>query len=178
MTSRIEVLVWGENRHEKTNPKVREIYPQGIHECIADFLRLQPDYSVNTAWLDQPEHGVPVSVLESTDVLLWWGHARHGEVADELAERVAKRVQEGGMGFIALHSAHYSKAFKKVVNGKGDLKGGWRESTDTEEITVCAPWHPIAEGIENFVIGHEEMYGGPFDVPLTTKCRPIHKNER
>ena len=98
------------------------------------------------AHLDEPDQGVSDKQLAETDVLfVWWGHARHGEVADSLAERVAKRTQEGGMGFVALHSAHYSKTFKKVVNGSGNLKGGWRESNDAAEaleIRVCAPWHP------------------------------------
>jgi trehalose utilization protein len=32
-------------------------------------------------------------------------------------------------------------------------------------ITVAAPKHPIAEGITDFVLPQEEMYGAPFDVP-------------
>ena len=34
----INVLVWNENIHEKNQPEVREIYPEGIHGCIAEFL--------------------------------------------------------------------------------------------------------------------------------------------
>jgi trehalose utilization protein len=43
-------------------------------------------------------------------VLVWWGHAAHGKVEDAVVERVLSRIWEG-MGFIALHSAHYSKVF-------------------------------------------------------------------
>ena len=32
--------------------------------------------TVRTATLDQPEHGLGAGTLESTDVLIWWGH--HG----------------------------------------------------------------------------------------------------
>ena len=160
----LRVLVWDENPHHAS----KELYPNGIRGGVLDGLvssDTEKLLEVNAAHLDEAEQGVSDEVLDNTDVLVWWGHARHGEVEDALADRVAKRVQEGGMGFVALHSAHYSKTFKKVLNGTGHLKGGWRESTDTEEITVCAPWHPIAVGVEDFILDNEEMYGGPFDVP-------------
>lgn len=159
----IRVLVWDENpRHAPV-----EVYPENIRGAIAEGLRnLGGDaFEVSVANLDDPEQGVTEEALANTDVLLWWGHARHDEVEDSVADRVAKRVREEGMGFICLHSGHYSKTFKKVLNATGHLKGGWRESNDTEEIYVAAPWHPIAEGVTNFTLPAEEMYGGPFDVP-------------
>ncbi len=162
--NKLRVIVWDENPGHAS----KEIYPNNIRGAVAAGL-IESDSAglldVKTANLDEPDQGLSDATLANTDVLLWWGHVRHGEVKDDLAERIAKRVQEGGMGFIALHSAHYSKSFRKVVNGTGDLKGGWRESDDSEEITVCAPWHPIAEGVEDFVLEDEEMYGGPFNVP-------------
>lgn len=161
--AKLRVLVWDENpRHA---PK--EIYPENIRGAVAEGLReLGGDaFDVKVAHLDEAEQGVTDKALDSADVLIWWGHARHGEVEDSVAERVAKRVREGGMGFVALHSAHYSKTFRQVLNTTGHLKGGWRESNDTEEIRVCAPWHPIAEGVTDFTLPAEEMYGGPFDVP-------------
>src|SRR5688572_29511405 len=103
-----QVTVWNEFRHEKSNPKVAAIYPDGIHETIASFLRREPDLDVRAAFLDQPENGLPVELLENTDVLVWWGHMAHGEVADEVVANVRHRVLEG-MGLIVLHSAHYSK---------------------------------------------------------------------
>ncbi len=161
---KLRVRVWDENPHHAS----KELYPGGIRGGVSAGL-IESDTAklldVKEAHLDEPDQGLSDKILGETDVLLWWGHARHGEVADELAARIAKRVQEDGMGFVALHSAHYSKTFKAVIKGKGDLKGGWRESTDTEEIRVCAPWHPITEGVEDFTLANEEMYGGPFDVP-------------
>lgn len=160
----LRVLIWDENPAHA--PK--ELYPEGIRGAVAEGLRALGDgrLEVTTAHLDDPEQGVTDELLANTDVLVWWGHARHGEVTDELAARVAKRVREGGMGFVALHSAHYSKTFKQVVDGHGHLKGGWRESEeDSEVIRVCAPWHPVAAGLDDFTLDHEEMYGGPFDVP-------------
>lgn len=163
---KLTVLVWDE--YPAHAPK--EIYPEGIRGAVAEGLRELDgagEFEVRAVGLDEPDQGVSEEALASADVLLWWGHARHGEVEDALAERVAKHVRERGLGFIALHSAHYSKTFQKVLGATGHLKGGWRESTppDVEEITVCAPKHPIAEGVSDFVLDQEEMYGNPFDVP-------------
>lgn len=162
----LSVLVWDEYppHADKT------LYPEGIRRVVADGLRqldTLAEFEVTPVGIDEDGQGLPEELLAKADVLLWWGHARHGEVEDELAERVAQHVKERGMGFVALHSAHYSKTFKRVVDGSGDLKGGWREAhpADTEEITVCAPRHPIANGVDDFVLPQEEMYGAPFDVP-------------
>lgn len=160
----LNVLVWDENPAHA--PK--ETYPEQLRGAIADGLRAfdsHAELSVKVAHLDEPEHGVPESLLADTDVLIWWGHARHGQVEDSLAERVKSQVRERGMGFICLHSGHYSKTFKAVLGCTGDLKGGWRESVDKEIITVCAPNHPIAQGVDDFTLDAEEMYGAPFDVP-------------
>ena len=62
--------------HEKTDDAVKAIYPDGIHECIAKFLR-EAGFDVTTATLDMPEHGLTDEVLDNTDVLFWWGHMRH-----------------------------------------------------------------------------------------------------
>ena len=163
MPTKTNVIVWGEFRHEKKNPKVASIYPEGIHETIAAFLRADSDLEVSTAWLDQPEHGLPDDVLERADVLVWWGHMAHGEVSDDVVASVRRRVLEG-MGLIVLHSGHYSKIFKSLLGTTCSLK--WRESTDKERLWNIAPFHPITHGIgEYFEIPAEEMYGEPFGIP-------------
>jgi len=163
MQSNTRVVVWGEFRHEKTDPRVAAIYPLGIHGTIAAFLRRDPDLEVSTAWLDQPDHGLGGDILEKSDVLLWWGHIAHGEVSDEVVQRIHRRVLEG-MGLVVLHSGHYSKIFKSLMGTTCSLK--WRESTDKERIWNIAPHHPITRGIgEYFEIPAEEMYGEPFGIP-------------
>jgi len=158
----IRVTVWSEFVEEKTVPAVREVYPEGIHRVIADFLE-DAGFEVRTATLEEPEHGLTRSVLDETDVLVWWGHAAHDKVRDDVVERVYGRVL-GGMGLIVLHSAHYSKIFKRLMGTSCSLK--WREAGERERIWVVAPWHPIAEGLgDYFEIEHEEMYGEPFDIP-------------
>ncbi len=157
----MKVLVWNENRHEKIEPKVTEIYPGGLHEYIAGVLRTD-DIEVKTATLDDENCGINEDVLKETDVLIWWGHICHGEVPDEVVDLVQKHVLEG-MGLILLHSAHHSKIFKRLMGTTCNLK--WRDRA-RERIWTIKPNHPIAQGVdETFVIDPEEMYGEPFDIP-------------
>src|SRR6476660_9334567 len=159
----IRVTVWHEYRHEKKNPKVSEVYPKGMHEAIAAGLRKNSELQVRTATLDEPEHGLTEEVLNSTDVLTWWGHTAHGDVKDEIADRVHKRVISG-MGLVVLHAGHFSKIFKRLMGTSCDLK--WREDGKRERLWVVDPSHPIAEGLgESIVLGEEEMYGEHFDIP-------------
>ena len=120
----IRVTVWNEYLHEVQFPEVAEVYPKGIHGCIADFLK-DAGMEVRTATLREPEHGLAQEVLDNTDVLIWWGHMAHHEVADEIVDRVYKRVLEG-MGLIVLHSGHASKIFQKLC-GTDTWKLKWRE---------------------------------------------------
>lgn len=154
------VTVWNEFRHEKNNDEVAKIYPEGIHATLAAALR-DRGFDAGTATLDEPEHGLTEEVLNATDVLLWWGHIAHDEVADEVVERVRGRVLSG-MGLIVLHSGHFSKIFKRLMGTTCDLK--WRHD-DTERLWVVAPGHPIAEGVGEYIELEEEMYGEHFDVP-------------
>jgi trehalose utilization protein len=159
----IRTLVWGENVHEHTNRAVAEIYPEGMHEQIATLLRADPNLSVSTTTLQEPEHGLTERRLEETDVLIWWGHAAHKLVNDEIVERVAHRVHEG-MGLIVLHSGHYSKIFKRLLGTGCDLY--WREAGERERVWCVNPGHPIARGVPlHFELEMEEMYGEPFGVP-------------
>lgn len=159
----IRALVWGENVHERINRIVGQNYPKGMHERIAEQLRLDPNITATTATLEQPEHGLTEAKLKDTDVLLWWGHRAHGEVEDEIVERVAKRVWEG-MGLIVLHSGHFSKIFKRLMGTPCALN--WREAGERCRIWSVNPGHPIAAGLpQYFELEMEEMYGEPFTVP-------------
>lgn len=162
MSDPLRITVWNEYRHERENPTVAAIYPDGIHAALANVLTAD-DTAVRTATLDEPEHGLPVDVLATTDVLIWWGHRAHQEVSDEVVARVQARVLEG-MGLIVLHSGHYSKIFKRLMGTSCSLK--WREATDKERVWTVMPSHPIAAGLgEHFELPAEEMYGEPFGIP-------------
>lgn len=162
MNSQIRVTVWNEFRHERELDEIRAIYPDGIHQVIANALA-EAGFGTATATLDEPEHGLSAQVLEATDVLVWWGHVAHAAVDDAVVERVFNRVM-GGMGLIVLHSGHFSKIFKRLMGTTCDLK--WRNAGERERIWVVSPGHPIAEGLgECIVLEKEEMYGEHFDIP-------------
>ncbi len=158
----INVLIWNEFLHEKQQSAVAEIYPRGIHECIGESLSRCGDISVRLAALDDEQQGLSAEALAQTDVLIWWGHMAHERVSDESVRRVVARVN-GGMGLIALHSAHHSRVFRALMGTTCNLK--WRHG-DRERVWCAAPSHPIARGVpEHFELAQEEMYGEPFDIP-------------
>lgn len=155
------VTVWNEYHHERTHDAVADHYPDGIHRVIADAL--DEEYAVQTATLDEPEHGLTPEVIAGTDVLTWWGHAKHDAVDDEVVDRVQQAVLDG-MGLIVLHSAHYSKPFTRLMGSGCGLK--WREAAETERLWVVDPSHPIAAGIDDYIeVPEAEMYGEHFDIP-------------
>jgi trehalose utilization protein len=161
----VRVTVWGENVHEQRDESVRALYPDGMHSTIARAIAagLDERASVRTATLQEPEHGLGEAVLAETDVLTWWGHAAHEEVDDSVVARVKDRVL-GGMGLLALHSAHYSKIFKALMGTSCGLQ--WRNAGERELVWTVAPGHPIAAGVpQPIVIDAQEMYGEPFDIP-------------
>jgi trehalose utilization protein len=125
---------------------VAAVYPDGIHEAIAQPLRAT-GFPVRTVTLDEPEHGLSEAALAGTDVLIWWGHMAHDAVQDEIVTRVQQRVL-AGMGLVVLHSGHFSKLFKRLMGTSCDLK--WREADERERIWVVAPGHPIAAGLGEF----------------------------
>ncbi len=160
----INVTIWNEFRHEKHKENVREVYPEGIHNELVKQLSPMGDYTFKTATLDEPEHGLTEELLDNTDVLIWWGHCAHGEVQDEIVQRVYDRVMKG-MGLVVLHSGHASKIFRKICGTNSD-ELRWREIGEKERIWNIMPNHPIAEGIDDyFELPHEEMYGEFFNIP-------------
>ena len=142
----VRVTVWGENRVEQTDPDVRAVYPDGMHETIAGAIRdqLGDRVEVRTATLDEPDHGLDGGRLETTDVLTWWGHLFHDDVADRVAAAVQQRVLDG-MGLIVLHSGHLSKPFTRLMGTSCNLR--WREADDRELVWTVNPAHPIAQNV-------------------------------
>jgi trehalose utilization protein len=163
MSKVIQVTIWNEYRHEKQDAKIAKVYPEGIHNAIAAGLGGE-DFKVQTATLDEPEHGLSQEKLANTDVLVWWGHTAHDAVSDEIVERVYRRIVDEGMGLLVLHSAHYSKIFRRLMGTSCSLK--WREDGLKERLWVVAPGHPIVAGLGDYLeLPQEEMYGEHFDIP-------------
>lgn len=159
----LHVTVWNEFKHEKRSEAVAKIYPNGIHQAIADFLQCD-EVEVRTATLDMPDCGLSQDVLDTTDVLLWWGHMAHKQVPDEVVDRVQAAVLSG-MGIIFLHSGHHSKPMRRLLGTTCNLC--WHEDNERERLWIVNPGHPIVQGIQerSFVLEAEETYGEPFDIP-------------
>jgi trehalose utilization protein len=152
------VVVWSEG----TAPK--NIYPNDINGAVAEGLKDLQGWEVVKASLSDPDQGLPDKLLQRADVLIWWGHQKHGDVKDELVDKIVKRVKEEGMGFISLHSSHFAKPNKKLMGTACSWKAYVLDST-TLKVTVKSPDHPIAKGIKDFTIDHSERYSDPYAVP-------------
>jgi trehalose utilization protein len=159
----INVTIWNEYLHELEEPEIGEVYPTGIHGALAEGLGPNPEFTIRTATLVEPSHGLTDEVLESTDVLIWWGHKAHHRVDDAIVDKVQQQVLSG-MGLIVLHSGHYSKIFRRLMGTNCSLN--WREANEKERLWVIEPSHPVMVGVPPyFELEAEEMYGERFDVP-------------
>jgi trehalose utilization protein len=168
------VVVWSEG----TAPKA--VYPNDINGAVAEGLARLDGWKVIKANLSDPDQGLSDERLANCDVLVWWGHQKHGEVKDELVKKIVRRVKEDGMGFVSLHSAHFakpnialmsqaetSKDLLEKVQPKGNVAawGAYLGDSVTLKIIVKSPAHPIAKDIKDFTIDHSERYSDPYAVP-------------
>lgn len=112
----IRVVVWDERQ-----PAQKQVYPNFLGNHIAEYLRSVKDrngaeFDVKSVGLDDPDQGLPQETLNNCDVLIWWGHVRHDDVQDALSKDIARRVHEGKLSLVSLHSAHWSRPFMEVMN--------------------------------------------------------------
>lgn len=113
-TKPIRVLVWDEEQ-----PEQKQAYgDNSLGETIARYLAARSGTTVKTVNLKSPEQGLDEATLDATDVVVWWGHIRNNAVNDAYAERVVTRVKAGKLGLIALHSAHWSKPFVRLMQDR------------------------------------------------------------
>jgi len=173
-TAQRRAVVWSEG----TAPKA--VYPDDINGAVAEGLKCLEGWEVIKANLSDPDQGLSDERLKQCDVLVWWGHTKHGAVKDALVEKIVRRVRDEGMGFVALHSAHFAKpniALMSLAETPKDLLdkvtpkgrvaawGAYIGDSVTLTIQVTDPSHPIAKGIKNFTIQHSERYCDPYAVP-------------
>ena len=160
----IRVTVWNECRHEKEDEEVQRIYPETIGGAIVDGLN-DHDFRVTLKTLDDDEQGLPRSLIDDTDVLVWWGHRYHEEIDDAKVDLLHDRVL-AGMGLLVLHSGHHAKIFRRLMGTSCNF--AWREADDGEyeRLWTIQPAHPIAAGLPPYIeLPKSEMYGEPFDIP-------------
>ncbi len=162
----LRLTIYNEFVTEQKDDLVKKIYPKGIHEAIGEYMRKEPGFHVKTATLEMPDHGLTEEVLDSTDVLMWFGHIANDKVRDEIVDGVHRRVLDG-MGLVAMHSAFASKIFKRLMGTSccfcaRDARG----AGDRERLWVVNPSHPITQGIGAYLeLPNTEMYGEYFDIP-------------
>lgn len=159
MSERTTALVWSEG----TEPE--DVYPDGIRGAVAAFLSDEHDIEARTRSIEDESQGVSESDLAWADVVLWWGHLRHDDVTDETVDRVERHVRENGVGFVSLHSAHYARPYKRLIDASGDLGGVRVADGESEHVEVRAPDHPVAEGVDDFSLSPVEMFAEPYDIP-------------
>ena len=137
-----------------------------MHTTIAEGIaeNLGDGAVVRTTTLDEPEHGLTEEVLADTDVLVWWGHAAHGEVADEVVERVHQHVLSGhGPGRAALRALveDLRQADGHDLHAALAQRAGPRAGLDGRTRRTRSPRACRTRSI----IDAQEMYGEFFDIP-------------
>lgn len=164
-SDRKKVVVWSEGT-ANVDPVSKKVYPNDINSAIAEGLKPLENsgWQILKASLNDPDQGLNDELLNDTDVLIWWGHKKHGEVKDALVDKIEQRVKAGQMGFIGTHSCHFAKPFKRLLG----TACSWREYVDdgtSAQIIVKEPDHPICKGVTSFKLPRIERYGEPFAVP-------------
>jgi trehalose utilization protein len=152
----IRVVVWDEQQ-----PAQKQAYDNFLGNAIADYLKKQPGLEVKSVRLDDPEQGISSETLDACDVLIWWGHVRQGEIKRETAQQVTRRIQQGKLSLIALHSAHWSMPFIEAMNERSIADAMQGLSPDERKVTSVDAIRP-------------ERYSAPKrDDPLTPRTEKI-----
>jgi trehalose utilization protein len=107
----IRVVVWDERQEAQ-----KSAYGGFLGDTLAAALAKEPDLAVKSVGLNDPDQGLTDETLDQCDVLIWWGHQKHEEVTDEHVAAIMRRLKEGRLALIALHSAHWSKPFVAAMN--------------------------------------------------------------
>ncbi|MBL9174036.1 MAG: ThuA domain-containing protein [Verrucomicrobiales bacterium] len=105
----VRILVWDERQ-----PRQKDAYTNWLGNQIAAHLQTIPGLSVRSAAMDDPQQGL--ADLDHTDVLVWWGHVRQMEIEPPVARDIVRRILEGRLSLVALHSAHWSRPFVEAMN--------------------------------------------------------------
>jgi len=174
----VRVLVWDEQQ-----PQQKEGYGEKfLGETIAAHLEKQPGILVKTAKLDDEDQGLSDAAMDATDVLIFWCHRRVKDQDDARMEAVVRRVMEGKLGFIGLHSTHWGKPFVRLMQerAKTDAIKALPEAeraTATWELLNDAPYYKgvgRAARITPFV---EKGDGNVWKLTLPACVFPVYRND-
>jgi trehalose utilization protein len=154
----VRVLVWDERQ-----PEQKQGYDgKFLGDTIAAHLGAQAGITAESVSLDAPGQGLDQARLDATDVVIWWGHRKHSEVAPEASDRLVRSVLAGRLSLIVLHSAHFAKPFMALMDERAtadapamipaaersgavtDFKTPFRRGTATRD----APLSPAVEKVD------------------------------
>ena len=107
----IRVLVWDEQQAEQ-----KRAYDGGfLGEAIAAHLAKQPGFKVVSVNFASPNQGLSDAELDAAQVVIWWGHQKHALVETPRVEALVRRVLDGKLAYVGLHSAHWSRPFVRLM---------------------------------------------------------------
>ena len=112
----IKVVVWDEQQ-----PAQKEAYDNFLGNEIARYLEAQPGLNVRSTNLGAAEKGLADNVLDSAEVLVWWGHVRQFEISPEKGKEIVQRIKRGQLSLLALHSAHWATPFVEAMNERTQI---------------------------------------------------------
>ena len=141
----IRVLVWDEQQ-----PEQHQAYGTSfLGEALVAHLKTL-GISATAVRLADEEQGLDEQVLDRTDVVIWWGHKHHRDVDDARAERVVSRVLSGRLGLLALHSAHWSKPFIRLMQerAKSDALASLPEAERATAQWTFLDREPIGQAVK------------------------------
>jgi trehalose utilization protein len=133
----VKVVIWDEQQ-----PAQKQAYANFLGNQIAGHLRSQSGISVRSVNINDPGQGLADRMLDDCHVLIWWGHVRHAEITPKTGQSIVKRIKDGKLSLIALHSAHWSTPFVEAMYERTrlDLAEKLRaEGPDRVEFTYVAP---------------------------------------
>ena len=117
----MNVTIFNEYHPDAREGKARKIYAEGIHKALADIFAADKEINIRIATQEMPDNGLSNDILNATDVIVWWSRGWADGLLDSVAGKVAERILEG-MGAVFLHSARYSKPFKKLMGTTCSLR--------------------------------------------------------
>lgn len=142
----VRVLIWDEQQ-----PEQKQGYGgKFLGETIAAALSTQPGLAIRTTTMAAPEQGLAEEELDRTDVLVMWAHTKHHDLADHRAERVVERVLAGKLSLIALHSAHWTKPYVRLMQerAKADALQTLPLAERSDVVWELLNERPIGKGIK------------------------------
>lgn len=172
----IRVLVWDEQQ-----PAQKKAYgDRFLGETIADYLTKQADLSVKTATLDDPDQGLSDDVLNETDVLIMWSHVRNGQQHPTKAEAVMRRVREGKLGFLPIHSAHWCKPFVSIMQERAKedalkMFPANERASMTFELLNDRPWGRVPKATDRVTPFLEKTSEGRWTLTLPSCVFPTYR---